>query len=325
METGRKRTISREKHIQSLKRYLRMFPQPYEGLDANRMTLLYFITNSLYLFGQTSFLDSQRDRIIQWVYAQQLESPKGIASGPSTTSEYKEGHLAMTYSALCILKILNDDFTRIDRENLLSFVKSCQTESGSFRCLSRQSEDDMRFVYCACAISTFLGDKSSIDVESTLQFILNCQSFDGGFAMNLGQEGHGGSTYCALASLALLDRLGDIHRKNQLVRWLVERQGRGFHGRPNKPEDSCYTFWIGASLHIIGGYTFCCNEGNQDFVLDCESRFGGFSKHPDGIPDILHSYFSTAGLSLMDDSLQSLNVLLGVPGEHMSIDLDTFI
>lgn len=42
-----------------------------------------------------------------------------------------------------------------------------------------------------------------------------------------------------------------LWQRERLVRWLVERQsGGGLQGRPNKPPDTCYTFWIGATLKV---------------------------------------------------------------------------
>ena len=28
------------------------------------------------------------------------------------------------------------------------------------------------------------------------------------------------------------------------------RQQNGYHGRPNKPVDTCYSFWVGATLKV---------------------------------------------------------------------------
>ena len=63
----------------------------------------------------------------------------------------------------------------------------------------------------------------------------------------------GGSTYCALASLVLMNRLETSLTSDQLEkikRWCIFRQKSGFHGRPNKPVDTCYSFWVGASLKV---------------------------------------------------------------------------
>lgn len=67
----------------------------------------------------------------------------------------------------------------------------------------------------------------------------------------------GGTSYCSIASLALLadaddDRdlsLAPIDR-DATVRWLMQRQIGGFQGRPGKLEDVCYSFWIGGALAV---------------------------------------------------------------------------
>jgi geranylgeranyl transferase type-1 subunit beta len=65
----------------------------------------------------------------------------------------------------------------------------------------------------------------------------------------------GGSSYCAVASLALFSHLWDgsvLSRADleKLKRWALMKQERGFHGRVNKPDDTCYAFWIGAILSV---------------------------------------------------------------------------
>lgn len=46
--------------------------------------------------------------------------------------------------------------------------------------------------------------------------------------------------------------------------------------------------------------------GNRDFNLQCAFKYGGFSKVPDAYADVLHSYFSLAGLSMMGLDSQDL-------------------
>ena len=95
------------------------------------------------------------------------------------------------------------------------------------------------------------------DVESMCAFIRRSVNYDGGIGQGPGLESHGGSTFCAVAALALVGRLwdGTVLGGAQLERlkgWLLLKQGQGFHGRTNKPDDSCYAFWIGATLTVSG-------------------------------------------------------------------------
>ena len=63
----------------------------------------------------------------------------------------------------------------------------------------------------------------------------------------------GGSTFCAIASLVLMNQLDSsfvAEELEQIKKWCLFRQKSGFQGRPNKPVDTCYSFWLGASLEV---------------------------------------------------------------------------
>jgi prenyltransferase beta subunit len=73
----------------------------------------------------------------------------------------------------------------------------------------------------------------------------------------------GGTTYCSVAALSLMDE-ADLARRTfsaqpghslldaqkDTVRWLAHRQVGGFQGRPGKLEDVCYSFWCGGALSV---------------------------------------------------------------------------
>lgn len=174
----------------------------------------------------------------------------------------------------------------------------------------------MRFVYCACAISALLGDWSGINVSKTLSFITQCQRYDGGFALVPDGEGHGGSTYLCVASLSLLNALQSYDRIDSLLHWCVMSQGFGYHGRPNKPTDTCYTFWIGAAIKLIDANHFTCPINNSNAVFECSDfRRGGFSKEPGLYPDLLHSYMAAAGLSLIHEMQRDYEAERGIDSD----------
>ena len=184
------------------------------------------------------------------------------------------------------------------------------SSSFSFQCISVGSEYDMRFLYCACAISYILDDWGGIDKQKAIQYIRNCRSFDGGISLIPGQEGHGGSTFCAVASLTLMEELDTVlgnednasnlsSWRGDLIRWCVSRQVKGLQGRPNKYEDTCYSYWIGGTLRLLNCDDLLNRNLLDDFVLQCQTDLGGFSKLNGGYhPDQLHSFYSLAWLSL---------------------------
>lgn len=78
----------------------------------------------------------------------------------------------MTYTALVCLAILNDDFSKLNRNALYAHLSALQQPDGSFAPCVGQHELDARFIYCAFAIAFMLQDWSSIDVEKATSFLL---------------------------------------------------------------------------------------------------------------------------------------------------------
>jgi geranylgeranyl transferase type-1 subunit beta len=110
----------------------------------------------------------------------------------------------MTYTALASLAVLGDDFSRIRRREIAHALRYYQLEDGSFRCSPQSGEHDMRFNYCACCIAFMLNDWSGVDQDKLVAYILGSLRYDHGFGQGPGEESHGGSTFCALASLSLM-------------------------------------------------------------------------------------------------------------------------
>ena len=81
----------------------------------------------------------------------------------------------MTYTALATLKILGDDFSKIEKGVILKALSNLQLSDGSFVTTIFGSENDLRFTYCAAAICHMLDDWSCIDVDKAVDFIVKCQ------------------------------------------------------------------------------------------------------------------------------------------------------
>ena len=78
----------------------------------------------------------------------------------------------MTYAALLCLLLLEDDLAAVNRPAITAWMRTLQQADGSFVPFSGSREADMRFVYCACAISYVLNDWSGVDQDAASQFIL---------------------------------------------------------------------------------------------------------------------------------------------------------
>ncbi|XP_022746947.1 geranylgeranyl transferase type-1 subunit beta isoform X2 [Durio zibethinus] len=334
--------IDIDRHVAFLEMMYNLVPYHYQSQEINRLTLAFFTISGLHLLQALDRVD--KDRVANWVLSFQAHprSRAEVTNGQfygfhgSRTSQfppdengvsaYNAGHLASTYCALAILKMVGFDLATLDKESILISMRNLQQPDGSFMPLHVGAETDLRFVYCAAAICFMLEDWSGMDIEKAKEYISNCQSYDGGFGLSPGLESHGeleniscnccdtgGGTYCAVASLRLMGYIeDDLLSKNTsssiinvplLLDWSMQRQATdgGFQGRANKSSDTCYAFWVGAVLRILGAYKFIDKIALRKFLLTCQSEFGGFSKYPGGLPDIYHSYYGYTAFSLLEE------------------------
>ncbi|KAI9693657.1 MAG: hypothetical protein M1822_002928 [Bathelium mastoideum] len=77
----------------------------------------------------------------------------------------------------------------------------------------------------------------------------------------------------------------------------------GFNGRLNKVADTCYGWWVLATLAILNKQDLVDQEASRRYLLDkAQHMIGGFGKIAGDPPDIYHSYLGLAALALHRDS-----------------------
>ncbi|KAK4406129.1 Geranylgeranyl transferase type-1 subunit beta [Sesamum angolense] len=273
--------FDRDRHIYYLLMMYQLLPSPYQGQEINRLTLAYFVISGLDILRALDRID--KEAVINWVLSLQahprndstLEKGQFYGFHGSRSSQFQSNnngaailngsHLASTYCALAILKTVGYDLSLIDSELLLKSMKDLQQPDGCFMPIHTGGETDLRFVFCAAAICSMMGNWSGMDREKAKEYIVNCQSYDGGFGLIPGSESHGvcflqifvtlmdgnsfsvagGATYCAVASLKLmgfieedlLSKKASCHIINVplLLDWSLQKQAQdgGFQGRAN--------------------------------------------------------------------------------------------
>ncbi|KAI8081549.1 protein geranylgeranyltransferase-like protein type I beta subunit [Halteromyces radiatus] len=333
--------FEREKHIQYFLSNLRMLPSPYTETETNRMTLAYFCLGGLELLGalETVVSDHNKKDWIEWIYAQQIlpsEDGKndphcGFRGAPwsgecftpnKTISEYHyydSSHIANTYTALLNLLLLGDDLSRVNRKAIVNTIRCLQQEDGSIAPTFDSLERDVRFIFCAAAISYILNDWSGLNIERTVEHIKSLQSYEYSIGQCPGEEAHGGSTFCGVAALTLMGKQDEgLLDKDQMVKWCLDRQSTGFQGRPNKQPDTCYCFWIGASLKMLNAFQWINHENLRGFLMTTQTKMGGFGKDDKSFPDVLHSYMGIATLSLLGEpGLRTMDEAVNLPTTGM--------
>ena len=71
-----------------------------------------------------------------------------------------------------------------------------------------------------------------------------------------------------------MDKLNECFSNKEIDKlksWCLRRQKDGFQGRPNKPVDTCYSFWVGASLKVgfqfLNSVTVILKKTSQCFLI----------------------------------------------------------
>lgn len=259
-----------------------------------RMSGIYWGVCALDIMGELDKVD--RQSIIDFIKKCQCPTSGGISA-----CDGHDPHLLYTLSAvqiLCIYDCLNE----INVEAVAKFVSSLQQPDGSFFG-DKWGEVDTRFSFCAVAILSLIGKIEMVNVDKAVEFVMTCCNSDGGFGSKPFSESHAGLVYCCVGFLSITHSLHRIEGE-RLAWWLCERQilpSGGLNGRPQKLEDVCYSWWVLASLTILGRSHWISAEKLEEFILSCQdSDTGGFSDRTGNMPDIFHTLFGVGALSLLD-------------------------
>lgn len=326
--------LNNEAHKRYLSYFLTLLPTRLQSQDSNKLLLVYFAVCGLDLIGYI-FDDEERKNLIEFIYLHLVDDRgfRGSLSHKLEDNKYDPPNLSAIYSALCVLTTLDDDLSRLNKDEILKYVLECQEHNGSFSSYVIDGkpigDGDLRQCYLAASIVEFL--KLDINLNNLEEYIINSIQFDGGLGSN---ESHAGLTFCGLAALKLI---GSIEKYDweKTIYWLVKRQINfneynsklldyeftdigdigSFNGRENKYGDTCYSFWVLSSLKILNSIDLIDKSHAKDFLLTkTQSKRGGFSKTDIDDPDPLHTYLGICALSLLNENdIGILNEVLVIP------------
>lgn len=333
-----------------------MFPSKYEDQDCNKLSLICFCLEGLELLGGLSFSDVERVQFIDFIYNSYYVN-NGFRDTMNPSGDYDIPTVASTFFGLSNLVMLKDPINaKIDRSNIMQFLQQCQIKEGEHKGSfsptlnidgSNYGETDLRICYMAVGIRRILNynkvpieqRKYDIDEKGVIDYILKRLNYDGGFSCLESSESHLGYTFCAIATLKLLNFDFNTINTNNTKDWIVHRQINypealydetavnhqefgAFNGRENKPGDACYSWWSLGSLDLIDNLQLANLQAASDYLLlNQEHRIGGIAKNFDSSPDPYHSFLAICSLSLIKDhvnfngkeSIKPIDPLLTIP------------
>ncbi|KAH6944593.1 hypothetical protein HPB50_004160 [Hyalomma asiaticum] len=172
----------------------------------------------------------------------------------------------------------------------------------------------MSGIYWGLTAMDLMGSLDSFDRAEIIDFVKQCQYSCGGFGASIHHDPHLLYTLSAVQILSTFDALNtiDIDKTVSYVKELQQEDGSFYGdkwGRPEKLPDVCYSWWVLASLKIIGRLHWIDKEKLQNFILASQDEeTGGFGDRPGDMVDPFHTLFGLAGLSLLgDERLKPVN------------------
>ncbi|PIA18841.1 prenyltransferase and squalene oxidase [Coemansia reversa NRRL 1564] len=290
--TTRSLSLLVDKHVEYIKSLdKRQDELEYWMTEHLRISGIYWGLVALKLLDRDSALDKQQ--VIDYILScQNTDGGFGGHCG-------HDSHLLYTMSAVQVLSMYGA-LDKIESSRVVDYVISLQDIETGEICGDEWGERDTRFAFIAVAILSFFGALSRLDSDRIVEYVVRSMNYDGGFGSGPGGESHAAQVYTCLACLAILGRL-DVVDRERLSAWLAERQlpSGGFNGRPQKLEDVCYSWWVLSSLRILGRVHWVDCSRVCNFVLDAqEPDSGGIADRPGNVPDVYHTCFGIAGLSL---------------------------
>ncbi|XP_026476575.1 geranylgeranyl transferase type-2 subunit beta-like [Ctenocephalides felis] len=253
-----------DKHVQFISSYgVNKEEYEYCMTEYLRMSGLYWGVASLALMDKIDSLS--RKEVIDFVKECQCSETGGFCA-----SQKHDPHLLYTLSAIQILTMY-DALNEIDLEGVVRYVTSLQQNDGSFTG-DKWGEVDTRFSFCAVACLSLINRLNEINLALAVKFVLTCMNFDGGFGSRPGSESHAGLIYCCVGFLSITQQLHHVDG-DLLGWWLCERQlelSGGLNGRPEKLPDVCYSWWVVASLTMLGRQHWIDAKKLRNFIFSCQ-------------------------------------------------------
>eukprot|EP00924_Labyrinthula_sp_SR-Ha-C_P009329 snap_masked-scaffold_2-processed-gene-20.10-mRNA-1 protein AED:0.54 eAED:0.57 QI:0/-1/0/1/-1/1/1/0/358 len=239
------------------------------------------------------------------------------------------GSILQTQHVLYCIFLLGDTLPQELAQNLFDTAVSFQTSKSSFsENPNIVSLTDSRFIYsnlCTIYFLLLVHSELVFDVAKLKQLnkaaeskIWSLQNFDGGFGGVPNSESHSAYTWTCVASLAVLQRINNFLDREvdvgftvvqertenieRLIFWLISRQTEsgGFNGRQEKQPDVCYSWWVLATLEILGKTNYISGEKLKSFIIRCQDPTGGIADREENVGDVFHTFFALAALSVLD-------------------------
>jgi protein farnesyltransferase subunit beta len=328
-------------HFNFAKQHIPQIPRGNTAIAAGMPWFSYWILNVLDMLTKNCPQLSHDSKLKFIPFLEELQHPEGGFCGYPSGMQHVVSNYAAVMAIMALG--IEEGYKIINRDGMKKFLRKLKVKNkenylydsrgnyvveqgdgitgykvhwpGSYQ-MHENGESDLRATYCALTVAYVLNILDDELIEGVVDNIKLCQTFEGGLGPEPYCEAHGGYSFCGIATLVILNKLEEINTRS-FLRWLVNKQMRhegGFQGRTNKLVDSCYSFWQGAVFNLLVMSDKKYYSHDKELLYDqlalqayilfaCQNEGGGLMDKPGKRPDLFHTNYATAGLSLSQENI----------------------
>lgn len=230
---------------------------------------------------------------------------KQYSNDDSGTDQIMAEYLKMSgmywgLNALYLMSTLDEESPEVNKA--LEFIKKCQTDDGGF---AAALNHDSHILHTLSAVQMLvILDKCTskyIDIDKCVSFIQSLQQPDGSFFGDKWGEVDTRFSFCALATLRLLNRLNDVNI-DKAVEFVLSCNNQidgGFGSKPGSESHSAYVYCCVGALSIAGQLHRIDVEQLGWWLSQRQLPSGGLNGRPEKLPDLCYSWWCLASLRMI--------------------------
>lgn len=259
----------REKHVEYLSGLEKQDKNSYEYCITEhiRMQGIFWCLGAADILSVRDKIIPDKPKLIAWVLSCYHDHCGGFSGNVGHDANVIDTQSAVYVLALC------DSLNSVDADKVAEYIAARQNEDGSFS-LDEWGQVDARVSYSALACLKLLNRMDKVDVDKAVEYVLSCRNFDGGFGCVPGAESHAGYIFTCVGALHISGQAGRLSKSewDELAWFLAERQcdSGGLNGRPEKQADVCYSWWVLATLFMLGREDWIDKEKLVQFIYKCQ-------------------------------------------------------
>lgn len=247
----------------------------------------------------------KRDRPEELLLEKHERYIKQYANDDSGTDQIMSEYLKMSgmywgLNALYLMSSLDEKSPEV--EKALEFTRTCQRDDGGF---AAALDHDSHLVHTLSAVQILIIlDKLNpefINIESCVKYVKSLQQEDGSFFGDKWGEVDTRFSFCALATLKLLNRLDAINL-DKAVEFVISCNNPidgGFGSKPGSESHSAYVYCCVGSLAIAGQLKLIDVDQLGRWLAQRQLPSGGLNGRPEKLPDLCYSWWCLASLEII--------------------------